>query len=185
MKKWIGIFVFVALSGAAVVSARASASAPQLGVTQVVCDGAVCGGVGGHIQCSGSQFCYRVKPNGNSITSLEVGVDDGDITHYTSLCGPAGWTMSIASISRSHDPVFTMHGVVTGKSGSCPFVLRFQGGAQTATFEVGYHYNPDFFIHDVTWHSSDGRTAGWTFPLGTNNGPVHSPVDAEMAPNAR
>ena len=46
------------------------AGATQLGVTQIVCDGAFCGGSGGS---GNTPFLYKVKPNGNSITSVDIG----------------------------------------------------------------------------------------------------------------
>ena len=188
--RWIarlrGLVLLLLLAGSALVCSTArvtsTAHVPQKarGVTQIVCTGLACGGNGGiGIPCSGSQFCYRVQPNGNSITVLEVGVEDGTPAHYTSFCGPAGWGMTIVSLPRSHDVDPSDHGALTGEEGSCPYVLRFSGPTQDSAFEVGYSYlgNPATTrFHDTSWNTSDGRQAAWGFPLGTNNGPVHSPV---------
>lgn len=152
------------------------AGATQLGVTQIVCDGAFCGGSGGS---GNTPFLYKVKPNGNSITSVDIGVDDSDINHYTNLVKPTNWTAAIVTVSRSHRPCPTPHGGDTGQSGSCTHVLRFSkstGATQTSNFNVGFTYTEVSHYHDVTWKTSGNWQADWGWPLGTGNGPVHSPV---------
>lgn len=166
------------LSGAVLLATGTRARASQIGggTTQAVCAGTICGGNGGQIQCSNSEYCYRVKPNGNSVTSFDVGVEDGDINHYTNFCGPSGWTMSIVAIERAHDVTPTDHGTVSSNAGTCPFVLRFSGSAQTSNFEVGYSYSEgNSGYHDVHWKAGSHQS-GWSFPVGTNTGPVHSPI---------
>ena len=127
MKKLLAL---VAFSSATVIGASTSANALQAGgqsVTRVVCDGQACGGDGP------SPFFYRVKPNGNEITSFEVGIEDGDLNHYGNFIKPNDWSVSIQEISRAHDELSTVHGTVTGSSGTCPFVLRFSGPMKTQT----------------------------------------------------
>ena len=69
-----------------------------LGVTQVVCDGTFCGGSGGS---RSAPFLYRVTPNGHSISSVEIGVDDPTLAHYTGLVLPSGWAASIVTGARA------------------------------------------------------------------------------------
>lgn len=146
---------------------------------QVVCIGTACGGGGGSGNpCTGSEYAYRVKPNGNPITSFDVSVEDGDLSHYSSFCAPGGWNPSIVAIQRPHDLSSTPHGQVTGSNSDCQYVLRFHSSTpRSTTFEVGYTYDhPDDGFHDVTWRTSNATESFWTFPVGMNKGPVHSPV---------
>jgi arylsulfatase A-like enzyme len=177
--KWSSPSVLV-VPLALLAAARAPAAQTGGGVVQVVCVGTACGGGGGSGNpCVGSQFCYRVKPNGRSITYLEVGVEDGNPLHYADLCAPTGWDMEIVWSARAHDVDATAHGAVTGKAGTCPWTLRFFGPAQSANFELGYSYmgNPSTVRHhDTAWKTSGGGQSSWTMPLGSANGPVHAPV---------
>ena len=131
----------------------------------------------------------RAMANGKALTVFEVGVEDGDINHYTIQCAPAGYTVSIVELPRSHDVCSTPHGEETGKESNCPYVLRFEWTtALTSNFEVGYSYDqPTDGFHDVNWKVSDGqqysRQASWSFVVGTGNGPVHSPVPEPEKPN--
>ena len=159
--------------------APASASQASGGVTQVVCAGRACGGNGGSGNpCSESQYCYRVEPNGNPLTSFEVSVEDGDLSHYSSFCAPAGWDHVMVTVQGSHELCFTAHGQTTGKNSSCQNALRFfSSTSRTESFEVGFSYDlPMDGSHDVSWKSSDGQRSSWSFPVGSSNGPVHSPL---------
>lgn len=140
----------------------------QQGVTQVICDGSACGGTGG------APFLYRIKPNGNTISRVEVGVEDGTLANYQNL-NAAQWSMTIVSIARPHDEQPTCHGEVTSSAGTCPFVLRFDRSPSQANSQVRFSYIPELFdYHDVNWKTSDGEQSDWEFPVG-NHGPVHSP----------
>ena len=125
----------------------------------------------------GCGYVYEVHPNGSSITSFDVSVEDGDIGRYT-YHGPANWSMSMVTAARAHDFHATEHGTVTGSDGTCPYVLRFSGPAKTTNFQVGfdYEYQDDARFHAVHWKTSGNHQANWTFPVGEDKGPVHSPV---------
>ena len=175
MKKLMNLVVVALSLLAAVLGTGARASARQFGgggLTQVDCDGLACGGSGGSL---GTDFVYKVHPNGNSITSVDISVEDGDINHYT-YAGPSTWSMNMVTAARSHDIEPTEHGVVSGKAGTCPKVLRFSGPEMTQNFQVGFDYfQPEPRFHDVVWKTSDNRQTNWSFDTG-DGGAVHSPL---------
>jgi hypothetical protein len=172
MKRWIGIALLAAGLVTAVAGTLNVAEAQQGGqITTVRCIGTICGRSGG---TCGTMYAYRVKAGSTPISQVDIGTHAADSGQYQNVCAPPGWIHSIVAVARPHDPAPTAHGVVTGKSGNCTHVIRFSGPALSGTFDLGFDLNWDF--HDVNWKTSDGRQAGWTFPLGDGSGPVHGPL---------
>lgn len=150
-----------------------SASAQIPGkLTRIVCVGTIGGGNGGNAPCGGRQYAYNVKPGG-AITKVEIGTENPNLSAYQNLCMPAGWSLNIVEVRRKHDP-YTPHGVLTGSDGKCDYLMRFKGPALSTNFSLGFNMNWD--PHDVNWKTSDGRSAAWSFPVGTGPGPVHGPA---------
>jgi hypothetical protein len=148
-------------------------AAIPLGITTIICDGTSGGGTGGQIHCNSRQYAYRVKPR-NPVTQVEIGTEDGNIAHYSGICAPPGWTMTIVPVQRRHDWPYTAHGNFTGSMGKCQYLVRWTGPAMTTNFEVGF--NQPWDPHDTHWKTSDGSTAQWGFPVGGGPGPVHGPA---------
>src|SRR5262245_16352447 len=153
----------------------APAGGPDLAVpASLVCDGSACGGT------SDVPFLYRVIPGSMPISAVEVGVEDGDVRNYALLRAPDGWEPSIVAAPRAHAVRPSRHGEATSEAGACPFVLLFapraSGTPQDAAFELGYSYSLAGQFHDVHWSASDGAQARWTFPVGSDGGPAHSPL---------
>jgi len=176
MNKRMAVSVLAGIGVLVAMGLRANSSAdPQLAVTRVKCLGLVCGGTGG--SC-GTAYAYRVIPGTNaSITQVDIGTHDTDITRYTNICGPTGWSISgIFSVSRTHDLTPTAHGSTTTSSGTCSDVVRFTGPAMTTTFDIGFDH--PWTYHDVNWKTAtDNTQTSWTFPVGQGVGPVHGPLE--------
>ncbi len=183
MKRLLSVLALAALAGGAIVTLRLTTQAmppPPQQVIKIVCDGNIAN------CCQGSgprNFYYRVQiPSGGAVQvdRVDIGTDDGNISHYSSFVLPANWTATIVSASPPDNPACTNHGGNTIAAGNCPYNVRFDKGtgvAQTSNFQLGFDYIGSTG-HDVNWHASllnSSNSANWTKPVGLGLGPVHGP----------
>ena len=173
MEKPSDTWVVVLLASATLLAAQGSAGAQVGAGPTVTCDGRACGGSGG---TSASPFLYRVDPRNQATTSFEIPVEDGNLANYRGLAAPPGWSWEILALARPHNEFPVEHGTSTGSAGTCPYVLRFFGPQQAATFEVGFAYIGKPGFHEVRWKASGGFQAAWNHGVGSGRGPVHSPM---------
>ena len=143
------------------------------GPSGVTCTGSATGG------SSNRKYKYRVYPGaGNSISWIEIGVHDDDISNFTNFILPTGWAALIDEFDPTpHHTFVTQHGVKTPFFGNCPHVLYCFATdgqfAKTTPFNIGFNHPGE--PHDATWQLSDASIADWSKKLGTGRGPVHSP----------
>lgn len=174
-KQLLGLSTLAVLVGGAAFVLRDRAEAfppPPIGLVRVECNGTICGGGGAR------EFVYPVKvPAGQSVTSIRVGTHDNNLGDYTNLIMPAGWSLTIVGGNSTGSGFnFTPHGSVSPTGDTCPYDLVFSGPAQTANFTLAYDFTPNWDFHQAEWKASNGRKAGFSFPVGQGNGPVHSPL---------
>jgi len=138
----------------------------------------LCGGGGG-----GGAYTYQygVSATGGTIYEFEVGTNDGNISNYTSIIMPLGWSFSITGAGRA-DSDYSPHGSYATGDGPCPYSATFTAplegpGVTSATFGFSNPFAP----RNVGWevdgwdleHSSWFQTENWSQPVGTGLGPVH------------
>ena len=140
----------------------------------VICNGNICGGAGPR------NYYYDVSVWPDELfTSFGIGVHDPVLANYANMVMPANWAVGIFGEPgwQQLDDPFTPHGQVSGNSGQCPYTLFWwtgSGGGQAVQQAFfGFDYNAD--PHDTGWVCS-GVKENWAMPVGTGQGPVHSPV---------
>jgi len=173
MKKLLGFLALAALVGGTVIAVRDNADAmPLTASVKIQC--------AGHNPCcdgtSSNKFVYNVKlAAGVSTTSIDVGTHDGTLSDYTLLTAPTGWSLSIASLTPVDHLACVAHGTATTIDARCPYALHFSGPAQTSDFTLSYAFGPNWDHHVTNWKASTGDAANWSQPVGTGDGPIHSP----------
>ena len=135
----------------------------------------LCGGGGGAYT-----YQYGISATGGNIWEFEVGTNDGNISNYTNIIMPFGWSFSITGAGRA-DSVYSPHGSYATADGPCP-------GSATFTADPGYEvssgtfgFTNPFAPRNVGWevdgwygqYNSWYQMENWEQPVGQGLGPVH------------
>jgi hypothetical protein len=160
------------------------ASAGLVSAQTIVCDGRTCGG-SGVVSWDGQLRDYVYRVTGGTappaLDSVFVGTHDPDLTHYSSICLPTGWTYEIIPISRQDYSNPINHSVASpAPDGNCPYTFLFRnvsGAGLSSSTATDFGFNYYGYSHNVDWTVAafPPVSANWAAGVGTGAGPVHGP----------
>ena len=138
------------------------------------------GNFGGASGCAPRDYIYKIEfVEPAALETLYIGTHDGILAHYTNICLPPGYTLSIASTPRPHYTPFTAKGSVSPASnGDCPFTLVLIRGPIDPGAAIYFGFDHPGPRHNVSWQLDNfpPPVSNWSQPVGVGLGPVHGPL---------
>jgi hypothetical protein len=150
----------------------------------IVCDGRICGGSGTvSYDAILRDFVYRVTTGAvpENPDSIFIGTHDDDLSHYSDICYPAGWSYAIIPGTRPDYSNPTNHGSVSpAPDGNCPYTFLFRnvsGAPLSSSTPTDFGFNYQGYPHNVDWTVAafPPVSADWAAVVGVGAGPVHGP----------
>ncbi len=150
----------------------------------IVCDGQT-GGGSGVVSWDSQLRDYVYRVTGGAVPqnpdSIFIGTHDPDLSHYSAICMPPGWTYEIISDSRPDHSNPTNHGMVSPPAdGNCLYIFLFRnesGAPLSSSTPTDFGFDYYGYPHNVDWTVAafPPVSADWAAHVGTGAGPVHGP----------